>query len=54
MEKEQNLIQNTQFKIQKYSFLKNQNSTLSLPVKWEMCEKSTFLSLYLAKGTIGV
>jgi hypothetical protein len=38
----------------KNNFFKSQNSTIILPVKWEMCEKSTFLSLCLAKGTVGV
>jgi hypothetical protein len=52
MAKYKNVIQN---KIQdfKNNFL-NQNSTLSLPVKWEVCDKSTFLSLYLAKGAVSV
>jgi hypothetical protein len=33
--------------------LKNKYSTISLPVKWEVCQKSTFLSLCLAKGAVG-
>jgi hypothetical protein len=33
---------------------KNQNSTASLPVKWEVCEKSTLLRLCLAKGLVGI
>jgi hypothetical protein len=32
----------------------NQNSTISLPVKWEVFDKSTFLSLCLAKGVVGI
>jgi hypothetical protein len=49
----ENLMQN---KIQDYknTFFKNQNSTISLPVNWEVCKKSTFLSLYPAKGAVGV
>jgi hypothetical protein len=35
-------------------YFKDQNSTISLPAKWEVCEKGTFLSLRLAKGVIGV
>jgi hypothetical protein len=34
-------------------FFKSQNSTISLPVKWKECEKSTFLSLCLDKETVG-
>jgi hypothetical protein len=46
---------NTTFKFKKKLYiLKKQNSTISLPVKWEVCEKSTFLSLCLAKGAVGV
>jgi hypothetical protein len=43
---------NTKYKIQiqKY-FFKIQNCTVSLPVKWEVCE-NTFLSLCLAKGVV--
>jgi hypothetical protein len=36
------------------TFFKNQNSIISLPVKWEVRDNSTFLSLCLAKGTVGV
>jgi hypothetical protein len=32
----------------------NQNSTVRLHVKWEVCEKSTFLSLCQAKEAVGV
>jgi hypothetical protein len=47
-----NVVQN---KIDDFNFfLKNQNSTISLPVKWEVREKSTFLCLCLAKGAAGV
>jgi hypothetical protein len=42
------------YKTSKIHFFKDQNSTISLPVKWEVCEKSTYLSLCLAKGTVGV
>jgi hypothetical protein len=44
------IIRNTKFNF----FFKNQNSTISLRVKWEVCEKSTFLSLCLANGVVGV
>jgi hypothetical protein len=37
-----------------FFFSKKQNSTISLPVKWEVCERSTLLSLRLAKGAVGV
>jgi hypothetical protein len=33
------------YKTSKIHFFKNQNSTLGLRVKWEVCEKGTFLSL---------
>jgi hypothetical protein len=46
------LIQNTKLKFK--NTFKKKNYTLSLPVKWGVHEKSTFLSLCLAKGTIGV
>jgi hypothetical protein len=36
-----------------YNFLKIKTH-YNLPVKWEVCGKSTFLSLRLAKGAIGV
>jgi hypothetical protein len=39
------------YKASKIHFL---NPTISLPVKWEVCEKSTFLSLCVAKGAVGV
>jgi hypothetical protein len=29
-------------------------STIGLPVKYEVCDKSTFLSVYLAKSVVGV
>jgi hypothetical protein len=45
---------NTNIRLKKNFFFKNQNSTINLPVKWEMYEKSTFLSLLLAKGAVGV
>jgi hypothetical protein len=45
------LIQNTKFK---NTFSLNQNSTISLTVEWEVCEKSTFLSLFLDKGMVDV
>jgi hypothetical protein len=41
-------------KLQKIFFFKNQKSTIRLPVKWIVWEKSTFLSLCLAKGAVGV
>jgi hypothetical protein len=45
----------TVFTVQNFKiFFKNQNSIINLPVKWEVCEKSTFLSLRLAKGVVGV
>jgi hypothetical protein len=45
--------QNT--RLQKYHFFfKNKNSTIGLLVKWEVCEKITFLSQSLAKRAVGV
>jgi hypothetical protein len=38
----------------KNTFFQKPNSTTSLPVKWEVCRKSTFLSLCLAKATVSV
>jgi hypothetical protein len=35
-------------------FFYKEDSTISLRVKWEVCEKNTFLSLCLAKVEIGV
>jgi hypothetical protein len=35
-------------------FFKKENSAIILPVKWEVCEKRTFLSLCLAEGAIGI
>jgi hypothetical protein len=35
-------------------FWKKKNSIISLPVKYEVCEKSAFHSLWLAKGVVGV
>jgi hypothetical protein len=35
-------------------FFKIENSTISLPVKWAVCEKSTFLILYVTKGAVNV
>jgi hypothetical protein len=45
-------IQNTKLKFKKPFFLISY--TISLPVKREVCENNKFLSLYLAKGAIGV
>jgi hypothetical protein len=43
---------NTKFKLKNLHifFFKNQNYTLTLPVKWEVCDTSTFLRLFEAKG----
>jgi hypothetical protein len=48
-----NVIQN---KIQgfKHTFTSKIKLTVSLPVKWEVCENSTFPSLCLAKGVVDV
>jgi hypothetical protein len=51
--KQEKIIRNTKFKFKKYIFL-NHNSTIILSMKWEVCEKSKFLSLYLAKEVVGV
>jgi hypothetical protein len=44
---------NTKLKLKKYFFQKPK-STVRLALKCKVCEKSTFLSLCLAKGTVGV
>jgi hypothetical protein len=49
--KKENIIQN---KIQDFKIFEKKNSTISLPVKYEVCEKSTFHSLCLANGVVGV
>jgi hypothetical protein len=49
--KYENIIQNSNSKIHS---LKKIAYTINLPAKWGVCEKSTFLRLCLAKGTVGV
>jgi hypothetical protein len=48
MTKQENVIQN---KTQNFKIKKN---TISVPVKYEVCEKSAFHSLCLVKGAVGV
>jgi hypothetical protein len=51
---EEETIKINKLKIGKYNtkfiFNLKKNSAISLPVKWEVCDKSTFLSLCQAKG----
>jgi hypothetical protein len=53
MTKYEHLIQNKMQDFKNAIFSKNQNSTLSLHMKWEVCERAHFL-VCPAKGRIGV